>query len=1735
MKNSFSWRHAICVFGLIGLIILPSTGANLSTVSAHPPVPTGWESYLAQCGQECSPLLNQLAAPEGKTLIVTNTNEELNGDLSSPAALIANPGPDGISLREAIIAAEASAEFDVIRFHETLKGAQISTLESVPPIEVGNLLIDGDVDSDGSPDITLDGTNSARDTCFQVYGGSNVFIRGFIVRNFTNNAVAISPDPAKGKPVVSGIIVYQNDLSSTLNNAVDMTMWQMDHTAIRNVEIVENNLHDSRAGVVVHAGMGDGASNNEVEGIKIISNIINNPGYNIGVFISPASSNGISNNAIRNVEIRGNHMSNHENTTILIDASNQTNCNNNIAENILIADNWLDGLDVTIEALSESGKYSYGNQLSNITITGNVISTGGIQFSGATGEGAHDNVISNVLIERNLIHDCMANGIYLTAGTGGAYQNTLENVILRSNVMYDNNDAGILVRGDYYTSPNNTINDVTITNQTLVNNGNSWAGGINIDTKDASNTITGISFTNSILWGNAGSDAIRGSLVPDLVVANNILNDTRFTGAYSNFYQDPLFADPAAYNYQLQASSPGVDSGDPLGASIGALDLDARLRLWDGDSNGIAVLDRGAYEFGAIKMQEMNVRANGVTILDGDALPAPWDGTDFGAAELDASPVEQIFTIENTGEAALNLTGNPVVAIGGTHAGEFTVLAQPASQVAAGGFVSFTIEFTPQAVGLRQAMVSIASDDTDENPYTFAIQGTGTAPEIDIRGNNVPIANGDNSPGTEDGTDFSSVLIGGSTVQHTFTIHNTGTAALNLTGNPVVSIGGTHAGDFTVLAQPAAQVTAGGFVSFTIEFTPQGAGLRQAVVSIGNDDADENPYTFAIQGTGTAPEIDVRGNNVPIPNGDNTPDTEDGTEFGEVLITGGTVQHTFTIHNTGNARLFLTGEPIVAIQAEQSGEFAVLTQPEGYIDAGGSVSFTIRFTPQAVGLRQASVSIASDDADENPYTFTIQGTGMAPEIDVRGNNVSIPDSDDSPGIEDGTEFGEVLVTGGTVQHTFTIHNTGNAVLNLGSVAISGEYASEFTVLAQPAAQVAAGGFVSFTIRFTPQGAGLRQAVVSIANDDADENPYTFTIQGTGTAPEIDVRGNGVSIPDGDDSPGIEDGTEFGEVLVTGGTVQHTFTIHNTGTAALNLTGNPVVSIGGTHAGDFTVLAQPAAQVTAGGFVSFTIEFTPQAIGLRQAVVSIVNDDADENPYTFTIQGTGTAPEIDIRGNNVPIASDDNTPGTEDGTDFGTAELDAGSVEHTFTIHNTGNARLFLTGEPIVAIQAEQSGDFAVLEQPEGYIDAGGSVSFTIRFTPQAAGLRQAIVSIGNDDADENPYTFAIQGTGTAPEIDVRGNNVPIANGDNTPRTEDGTEFGSASTEGGMVQHIFTIHNTGNAALYLTGNPIVAISGEHAGEFAVLEQPEGYIDAGGSVSFTIRFTPQAVGLRQAVVSIASDDVDENPYTFTIQGTGTAPEIDVRGNNVSIANGDNSPRTEDGTEFGEVLVTGGTVQHTFTIHNTGNAVLNLGSVAISGEHAGDFAVLQQPAGYIDAGGSVSFTIRFTPQAAGLRQAIVSIGNDDADENPYTFAIQGTGTAPEIDVRGNNVPIANGDNTPRTEDGTEFGSASTEGGMVQHIFTIHNTGNAALYLTGNPIVAISGEHAGEFAVLEQPEGYIDAGGSVSFTIRFTPQAVGLRQAVVSIASDDVDENPYTFTIQGTSTLPVRAFLPLLLQPEP
>ena len=114
----------------------------------------------------------------------------------------------------------------------------------------------------------------------------------------------------------------------------------------------------------------------------------------------------------------------------------------------------------------------------------------------------------------------------------------------------------------------------------------------------------------------------------------------------------------------------------------------------------------------------------------------------------------------------------------------------------------------------------------------------GTSPAIAITGGGQPITDGSTTPTSTNDTEFATTDVGAAPVSQTYTITNSGTAALTL---GTVTITGTNASDFTVTQQPAASVAAGGSTTFTVHFAPGGSGNRTATVNL-TDNLSDSPF-----------------------------------------------------------------------------------------------------------------------------------------------------------------------------------------------------------------------------------------------------------------------------------------------------------------------------------------------------------------------------------------------------------------------------------------------------------------------------------------------------------------------------------------------------------------------------------------------------------------------------------------------------------------------------------------------------------------------------------------------------------------------------------------------------------------------------------------------------------------------------------------------------------------------------
>lgn len=186
------------------------------------------------------------------------------------------------------------------------------------------------------------------------------------------------------------------------------------------------------------------------------------------------------------------------------------------------------------------------------------------------------------------------------------------------------------------------------------------------------------------------------------------------------------------------------------------------------------------------------------------------------------------------------------------------------------------------------------------------------------------------------------------------------------------------------------------------------------------------------------------------------------------------------------------------------------------------------------------------------------------------------------------------------------------------------------------------------------------------------------------------------------------------------------------------------------------------------------------------------------------------PEIEVTSRSNTIQSGDNTPDLETGTHFGVSTLGGQSVSRSFVVRNKGAAPLSLTGEPEVVITGANSSDFTVEALPSKSILEGTTTEFTISFSPSAAGLRSANVTLFNNDPSSEVFSFTIGGVGigltTYPAFNITGNSASIR--------------GSVTNDGGITLNTrgFLIGST--AALTHENSVAIAAVGTGAGAFNV---------------------------------------------------------------------------------------------------------------------------------------------------------------------------------------------------------------------------------------------------------------------------------------------------------------------------
>ena len=257
-------------------------------------------------------------------------------------------------------------------------------------------------------------------------------------------------------------------------------------------------------------------------------------------------------------------------------------------------------------------------------------------------------------------------------------------------------------------------------------------------------------------------------------------------------------------------------------------------------------------------------------------------------------------------------------------------------------------------------------------------------------------------------------------------------------------------------------------------------------------------------------------------------------------------------------------------------------------------------------------------------------------------------------------------------------------------------------------------------------------------------------------------------------------------------------------------------------------------------------------------------------------------------------------------------------------------------------------------------------------------------------ADATPDQVVV--TVTTPSVDLHITKTvtptTAAPGDPITYTITFSNTGSALASGVVITDIVPVSVT-NTSVISSG---VAITDTGYSPPYVWDVADLAFGQGGVITITGQLSATlTTGTFTNTVVITTTATDANPGNNSSDAGVTvgAPEMDVqRPAGTSIADG--------GTDnVGNQTV--GTVNQTYTIDNTaGTATLNVTGVTPSNYvNSSGFAVVTALPLNVAAGGTATLDLSFDVDANGAFSLDMDIANNDADENPYDIAIQGTGT--------------------------------------------------------------------------------------------------------------------------------------------
>ncbi|MCK6621613.1 MAG: choice-of-anchor D domain-containing protein [Calditrichaceae bacterium] len=956
----------------------------------------------------------------------------------------------------------------------------------------------------------------------------------------------------------------------------------------------------------------------------------------------------------------------------------------------------------------------------------------------------------------------------------------------------------------------------------------------------------------------------------------------------------------------------------------------------------------------------------------------------YGNVAVNSDSVRAII-ISNTGNAGLTISSMEIVGTNPTH---FSLPNPPTLPVVVGPGASLSpidVLFAPTSFGQKFAVLRIISDDPDPERDTLdvVLTGTGLAPDINAAPNPLEFGNV---------TTNSELIL-------TVSVSNIGNSNLVISS---FQITGSNANQFSLMAPPTPPVTIapGGAVPLQMRFRPTSAGLKTAFLRIASNDPDENPFDVVLNGTGVSPTISV---------------TPASLNFGRVLVNSDSTA-TVSIFNTGQGNLFIQS---LDIANDLDTLFSLVSPPQlpdTLPPGGGPLTISVKFSPKAQGNVTAFLIITHNDLTQNPLSIPLSGRGVFAQIAVSANTLS---------------FGNVLVTSFS-ELSLQVSNTGEGPLFITAAPIVGTNGNQFSLFNLPPLPIKINPGappVTIRVRFLPTSIGTKEAFLALINNDPDppQNPFFVSLDGFGVKPDILA------------SPAELD---FGEVVVDSSAELSTI-IKNVGNVDLIVSD---IAIVGNDANQFVFSGIPPLPFTVRpgiDSVSIPVQFIPTTGGTKNAILRLVNNTPDENPYDIPLEGIGTVPDIAAR----PVP------------------LDLGNV--LLGQETTGIVRIFNEGRaPLTISDTAFAGQYAYLFSivsmpPLPAVlppDTAIKLPITIRFRPDSLQLKTAELHISSNDPDEDPYIITLRGTGVQPAIAAN----PGA-----------LDFDSVRVRTDSVM-VLEIRNSGSATLVVQDT---FMAGEDAGHFSIVNIPQlpfSVTPNGEPVPISVRFSPKDLGPKLAAFRIFSN-APQSPLDVPLSGIGVEPDIAA------------SPDT---LNFGKVVLNTGE-DRSLILLNEGGAVLTVNGVTIAGEKPELFSFVNLPGlpFTILPDQTVSVTVRFTPDSLGEKSAELRFLSDDPDEPTLAVPAIGIGAIPIITLGADTLSFGN-----------------TGVNLLKILpLRITNPGSAPLEISDTLFSGENGEDFTLVDFPPLPLIIPEEGGEQEILVGFRPGSAGFKNALLQILSND------------------------------